>query len=361
MSGIYTINYNYDFKEKYSCNSQSTFIKKNISSSFYLSSLVVTLESVNSLCCNEYNATITKVDSGFTLYETDEIILNTVYQNPHLEGGNQKINFINDQIGCYSFQFLLNQENYQTTNTCYKTFIICYKTCQTCYDCNGNENDHKCNQCIEGYYKKVDGNNNCYTEEEKRQLFPNYFLNKDINKFDKCYSSCGTCRLKGNKNKHKCDTCAENYYPTEGNEYLFNCYNDFDKPKNYFFDNDKKLYVKCSSTCNECSEKGNKNNNNCTTCIRYHHFFEKEPGNCIMEGTQPLNFYLDEQNNTYQECYERCKTCSKYKDDNSENCISCDQEQGFYLIYDQPGNCVDDKPGPDYYLNPINFIQKKFE
>ena len=360
-TGRYTINFNYGFKEKYTCNSQTNFIKKNSISSFYLSNLVTTLENVNSECCNEYNITLGQYDSGYTMEDTDSMIINTTYQNPHFTGNDKKINFIHDQIGCYSFQYSLSQENYVSLNTCIKKFIICYKTCETCFDCDGNEEEHKCNLCINGYYKKVDGNNNCYTEEEKRQLFPNYFLNKDINKFDKCYFSCGTCRLKGNKNKHKCDTCAKNYYPTEGNEYLFNCYTDSDKPKNYYFDNNKKLFVKCNPTCGECSEYGNTNTSNCLSCIKYHHFFSNEPGNCIMEGTQPVNYFLNETDNSYQECYETCKTCSKYKDINSDNCISCDQEEGYYLIYNQPGNCVNDEPGPDYYLNPINLVQKQFE
>ena len=360
-TGIYRINFNYGFKEKFTCNSQSSYIKKNISSSFFLSNLVTTLENVNSECCKEYNMTITRFESGFSINDTDISIINKTYQNPYLAENNKKLTFTYDQIGCYSFQFLLSQENYATINTCFKNFIICYKTCETCYDCNGNEIVHKCYQCVSGYYKKVDGNDNCYTEEEKKQLFPNYFLNKNINKFDKCYFSCGTCRLKGNKNKHKCDTCAENYYPTEGNEYLYNCYNDLDKPKNYFFDKEKQLYVKCSPTCNDCTGKGNSSNNNCSSCIKYHHFFNEEPGNCIMEGNQPINYFLDEKNNSYNECYETCRTCSKYKDQISENCITCDQEEGYYLIYNQPGNCVNDEPGPDYYLNPINLIQKKFE
>ena len=360
-TGTYRINFNYGFKEKYICNSQSSFIKKNISSSFYLSNLVTTAENVNSECCNQYNATITGFDSGFTMNETEGLIINTTYENPHFPENAKKVNFMYDEIGCYYFQFLLSQENYKTISTCSKSYIICYKVCETCYDCNGNEIEHKCQQCVSGYYKKVDGNNNCYTEEEKRQLFPNYFLNKDINKFDKCYFSCGTCRLKGNNYKHKCDTCAENYYPTEGNEYLFNCYSEEDKPKNYYFDEEKKLFVKCNPTCDGCIGKGDSKNNNCTSCIKYHHFSNIENSNCIMEGTQPVNFFLDIANNSYRECFERCKTCSKYKDETSENCLSCDQEEGYYLIYNQPGNCVDDKPGPDYYLNPINLIEKKFE
>ena len=58
------------------------------------------------------------------------------------------------------------------------------------------------------------------------------------------------------------------------------------------------MYVKCYSTCNECLGKGLKNNSNCLSCIKYHHFLVKESGNCIMEGTQPLNFYLEEKNNS---------------------------------------------------------------
>ena len=121
--------------------------------------------------------------------------------------------------------------------------------------------------------------------------------------------------------------------------------------------------MKCNPTCNECSSIGDNNKHNCTSCVKNHHFFEKEVGNCIMEGTQPINYFFEEKNNSYKECFEKCRTCSKYKDENSENCLTCDQDEGYYLIYNQPGNCVneDPGPGPDYYLNPVNNIQKTFE
>ena len=361
IRGNYSLIYKYKLQEKFTCNSGSKFIKANSSDSFCLSDLVTLSGKVEDKCCDNYNITISKVDPGFSFEENEGIVLNEAFKSSFIKENNKKINFKYNQTGCYHFEYYLNQENYIKKDTCSRKYIICYKTCETCKGCDPTKDDHQCNVCMPGYYKRVGGNDNCYTEEEKKINFPNYFLDTSLKMFDRCYDSCGTCRIKGNKYKHKCDTCAENYYKTEGNEYLSNCYKESNKPNNYFFDENKKLFVKCSQTCGECTSRGDRYSNNCTTCLNYHHFYLEEPGNCIMEGTQPINYYLEEKNNSYQKCFETCKTCSQYKDDNSQNCLSCEEEKGYYLIFDQPGNCVSNNPGPNYYLNPINQEESQFE
>ena len=46
--------------------------------------------------------------------ETEGLLINTTYENPHFIENAKKINFMYDEIGCYYFQFLLSQENYKT-------------------------------------------------------------------------------------------------------------------------------------------------------------------------------------------------------------------------------------------------------
>ena len=68
--------------------------------------------------------------------------------------------------------------------------------------------------------------------------------------------------------------------------------------------------------------------------MKKHHFYVNEPGNCIMEGTQPINYYLDEETDFYRECYFTYQTCTKYKDGFSQGYVTCNQDNGYYLIMD---------------------------
>ena len=50
------------------------------------------------------------------------------------------------------------RKNYIKKDTCSRKYIICYKTCETCKGCDPTKDDHQCNVCMPGYYKRVGGN-----------------------------------------------------------------------------------------------------------------------------------------------------------------------------------------------------------
>ena len=348
----YKIQFAYHISKKYSCNDYREVIKANNTSNFKVSNLIKDNINIEKVCCNEVNISFYSVDEGYSMINYSTFPINTVFYNPiNISENDNIINFNYYNIGCYYLKYNISQENYREATSCKKQFVICYKSCKDCYDCDGNEVNHKCKKCTENHYrKKEDKYDNCYTEDEKNLKFPNYYLNKNTNFFEKCYFTCGKCRILGNQNKHKCDNlCAKGYYPTEGKEYLSNCYNDTNKPLNYYFNSTKNLFLKCYHTCSKCYGYGDKYNNNCEKCANNHHFMINVHGNCIMEGSQPNNYYYDEESNFYKECYYTCKTCSKYKDDYSQGCLTCNQELGLYLNEDYPGNCMTEVPG--YYLN----------
>ena len=346
---------------KYTCESKEINIKPDEKSLFTLSSLIINKDSIKSQCCNFANITFMEINEGFLMENNESIPLYSSFDNPKSSEFDQIFQFSNNKIGCYYLKYKINQQNFNSEKNCYRAYVICYKSCENCYDCDGNINVHKCDKCAENHYRKRDDSqkDNCYTEDEKNMNFPNYYLDKNSNFFEKCFYTCGKCRISGNNYKHKCDSCAEGFYPTEGNEYLSNCYNEENKPMHYYFNSTKKIYTKCYHTCSKCFGYGNKFNNNCEECIKNHHFYINEPGNCIMEGEQPNNYYLDKETNFYRECYYTCNSCNKYKNGNSQGCLSCNQNLGYYLIVDQPGNCVQD--APEYYLNTYNSENKIFE
>ena len=349
----YEIQFVYHIEKKYSCKDHRIVIKPNITSNFTISSLINNNKNIQNVCCSEVNISFSFASEGYSMVNCATFPNNTVFYNPiNFTENNNIINFKNDKIGCYYLKYNILQENYREQVSCTnKYYVICYKGCEDCY-CGGNETNHKCKECTENHYRKKGDKykDNCYTEDEKNLKFLNYYLNKKENHFEECYFTCGKCRILGNQNKHKCDNlCAEGYYPTEGKEYLSNCYNESNKPLDYYFNRTKQLYSKCYHTCSKCYGYGDRYNNNCEKCANNHHFISNINGNCIMEGSQPNNYYYDEESDFYKECYYTCKTCSKYKDDYSQGCLTCNQELGFYLNEDSPGNCITEIPG--YYLN----------
>ena len=360
LTDKYLLKFQINNLNKYYCNSEKIFIKRNDSSNFNISDLIVNMNN-NQKCSQETNITFYHVDEGFTMKSYETFPINTIFHDPNeYPEDDHNIIFTINKYGCFSLSYSISQENYQNIPSCNKTYIICYKSCDECYDCDGNTTNHKCLNCSGNHYKKIDDiYDNCYTEEERNLNFLNYYLNKESKMFEKCYFSCGKCRLLGNKYKHKCDKCLEGFYPTEGNEYPSNCYNEENKPFHYYFNATKKLYVKCYHTCLSCYGYGDEFNNNCEKCIKNHHFYMNETRNCIMEGKLPTNYYLDEETNSYKECYYTCKTCSKYKDENSQGCLTCNESLGYFLIVNDPGNCVTD--APQYFLSSFNSQDKIFE
>ena len=99
------------------------------------------------------------------------------------------------------------------------TIKICAFQCGSC------ENDYlKCDTCINSNFSKLDNNedNNCYPNNQR---FEGYIYNETTTKFEKCYLTCRFCSLMNSESsslRHNCEECAEGYFPSY--EYPGNCY-----------------------------------------------------------------------------------------------------------------------------------------
>jgi hypothetical protein len=108
--------------------------------------------------------------------------------------------------------FAGDQVQYYMDNGIYKR---CYSTCLSC-NTLGDEVNHHCLTCLNGYYPKIDSINNCYTDIQ------NYYYLDENNIYQKCYPTCLTCLTLGSATDNKCVTCLDNYYPKVDN--LSSCF-----------------------------------------------------------------------------------------------------------------------------------------
>ena len=213
----------------------------------------------------------------------------------------------------------------------------CFDRCGTC-EYGGNVDEHNCTSCINGLYSVENNESSCINVEEKKE---NYYFDNEYNMFKLCYSSCGSCDRSGNNTVHNCNTCAsDNYAFIETLLTRNNCLLINDMPTNYYFNNEEQLYKQCYETCNKCIYSGMNMKHNCSECIDEFSFLMDEPTNCILQGTNPSNYYLDVVTNTYQPCYFTCEECSEGGVDNQHKCGKC-TEGLEYTSGDTKGNCLD--------------------
>ena len=98
-----------------------------------------------------------------------------------------------------------------------------------------------CISCNNGYYSKFNENYdnsfvNCYKDLEEYYLFDNYYY--------PCYSSCKKCSDGGDENNHKCDECKEGYIVIPEINKEKNCYKECD----FYYYIDSTNEYKCTET-----------------------------------------------------------------------------------------------------------------
>ena len=118
------------------------------------------------------------------------------------------------------------------------------------------------------------------------------------------------------------------------------CYNNFTKPINFYFDKINKKYKPCYETCETCIEGGNSETNNCLTCDANH---RKEPNNlesnnCITKcaflyyysyGQYKCtsNSYCPEEANLYIKDLKKCTD-------------NCNKEENYKYTFQYGGQCL---------------------
>ncbi len=306
----------------------------------------------------------------------------------------------------------------------------CYSSCKKCSK-GGDENNHNCDECKEGYAYVDDDEGNCYNKEELiegyHEVGPGHYI--------KCHENCISCADKpfydeiNNIVHQHCTHCRYNvsYFLRENpNDDFFNCFEtkcDENVPSLLFayseksyecfsncnnglqpYNNTKVCLLqcnndypyldittkKCYSSCefnennnkisdidkgictNECKENNNPNNNKCSVC-QNDRLYQNKEGNCvpipeqclvvdinsglckicntgyyplkedldkgyfncygsiedIINSTNKTNYYLNETEGYWDECYEACESCYGFGSENRQKCKKCKKNYHF--------------------------------
>jgi hypothetical protein len=214
-----------------------------------------------------------------------------------------------------------------------KMYQYCFSTCQTC-KLYGSYSDHKCDTCLTGYYPKIDGMTSCY------KILDQYYFDGRI--FQKCYSTCQTCKALGSDTNHLCDTCVPNYYPKVDN--MTSCFTG--SLLNYYFDG--QVYQKCYSTCQTCTTTpGTDTNHQCNACTNNYYPKYDNMTSCFTGGQS--SYYFD--GTIYQKCYPSCQTCTIKGVDTNHQCSFC--LTNYYPKVDNMTSCFNNAQAQYYFDGKI--------
>ena len=207
--------------------------------------------------------------------------------------------------------------------------LKCYKKCS-----NNRVYENPCVKCGINYQKINNDNSNinCLYVREGYYLD----LNDSYSIVKPCYSSCKKCEIGGNEIFHNCISCYENdKFGLKVNNYL-NCYLCSSNCKTCYFEEN----IPISSICSSCDENKFLKNGACVD-------------NC---GN---GFYSDKDDTSIKICkcdITKCEICSSESLSNNNLCISCNNDNYYYPIINDPkniGNFIECYKGniSGYYLD----------
>jgi hypothetical protein len=265
-------------------------------------------------------------DSSTSTYKACYSTCKTCTTSPFTETDNECLTCITNYFpksdimkNCYTG----TQLNYYFDGMVYQP---CYSTCQTCTTIKGDATNNQCLKCISNYYPKVDNKNNCFTDP-----VPQYYFDGTI--FQKCYPSCQTCKsIIPTITNHQCNICLAGYYPKADN--LTSCFTG--NLDNYYLDANN-IYQQCFTSCKSCKVKGDYTDNKCDSCLDNYYPSVDNMTSCFKT---PLDLYYLDSNNIFQKCYSLCRTCSKGGTDSDNQCATCIQD--YYHKIDDTSNCFTD-------------------
>ena len=196
---------------------------------------------------------------------------------------------------------------YRDSDNIYKK---CYNLCQRCSQ-SGDETNNNCQECIDNYKFLSDHlatPNNCYLECQY-----NYFFNAGGQYTCTSSDSCTTPYSKLIEAKTKCIDDCEN-----DDEYIY----EYDNKCFKQCAGGKKTYKAQKLCLDECYDNQFEYNNICyDDCPTGTYRLFQIRNICV--DTLPENYYLDNIDKIYKECYSTCKKCSKAGNETNYNCDEC--------------------------------------
>ena len=184
-----------------------------------------------------------------------------------------------------------------------------------------------------------------------------------------CYHSCKNCTEETpNVDNHFCISCKEEegYYPYSSSKNYNNCYNETEmnsKQIQYYFDEDQKIFLNCYPECQTCN--GTKDNN-CLSCKDENQYLYK--GKCYSQCPNKMYPFADNfGSKTCKNCHPNCESCHSLGDDDFMNCSTCPLNYIFFKYNNEQNlkNCyypIDNKTKifytPNYQITSCKNFSK---
>ena len=214
-----------------------------------------------------------------------------------------------------------------------------------CLNCNKIPSE--CTECDnnDNYYYSPEINTECYNLNEKKE---EWFFDKIEKKFYICSKSCKHYITLSNENLID---CGNNYiyYPVENKN---ECWLKETNNNYYFFNTNTKQFEECYERCNSCTKKRDILTQNCISCKSDYILLNN---NCYLPTEKVENYYYNLTQNKFIECYSSCKYCNGLGEINNNNCKVC--KNSLYLYHN---NCYLTCPKGTYSYskNEINSCKK---
>jgi len=234
--------------------------------------------------------------------------------------------------------------------TSFQSIYPCYSRCAKCTT-SGNYNVQNCIACISEEYTFYSDTGNCFNSKDAKE---GEYIDSTGN--HSCFEYCKICSAGKNDTSHNCDVCKDGYHFIGTSK---NCTNV--QPNHTYLDSSDNSYKECYETCETCEKAGTETDHNCKKCINGYHFIYNQSGLCIPEKDKCDSCYLDEEDDTYKQCYDSCLSCTKGGTDSNNNCVNC--KEHYHFIYNLTGQCISENNRPDdtYYDEEEDTYKKCYE
>ena len=277
----------------------------------------------------------------------------------------------------YRLKFDLNPKNCYGNEMIALGYILvreywtyCYENCETCSD-KPSYNEYRelisqnCIICYDDLHLIFE-TTDCADDSILQKGY--YFDENDL-KYHKCDIQCKSCEKYSIEDDPKCLSCNidQGYYPAI-NKPTSHCYNKTTIDQEYnllqLYDEDtqklSRIWMICYNTCKTCSSFGNEEENNCISCISKHYLIYNTT-NCVNnEYAMANNYYFNTTFKQYVKCDKSCNTCSGGLKDDNANCIKCNEDEGYYNIEGKSKSlCYNSETiGEGFFLNDFEVPYK---
>ena len=276
-----------------------------------------------------------------------------IYEELHNNGTFQ----INDEYS--SLKYIISERDINNNGFHIKLNIITYNSPEQLY-----LSQTVSNLGIFDFYFCQDGYNicdsefylNCINEFKCYEYCPNKISNNcNLTKCNYCHPECKTCSETFTEKNKNCKSCSS------PNQYLKYDYCVSSCDKDFYIDNEdsSNKICKCDlDNCFSCSMESLNNNNSCIKCNEekgYFPLYDYIKKDDLFTKCYKFSegYYLD--NSYYKSCYKSCKYCEIGGNETYHNCLQCQNNYIYEILYNNYKNCYTNCSS--YFYNNTNLNQ----